>query len=145
MPIFIVSLENELRSIDLDRLSTRGHLSRTSILFPRVTEDEIVYEWISIHGIPNDTTPLRRLNCYLFPNVDVIKRGYEMYLGTKAQRISDAKDLLKERLELMDEMGGTLQSTKGLDGLELDQNKDRNHHPRHRCRAAEKRRPVRGV
>src|SRR5208337_2506741 len=59
VPITVLSLEDELSTIRLEQLGDPGVISKLSILFPKATMEEIVYEWITLKGMPTDVAPLR--------------------------------------------------------------------------------------
>lgn len=100
----IISVEEELRSIRVEEFSQKGVLSKLSILFPKMTQEQFVYEWVTIFGLPKDIEPFRNLNRYLFPSLETLERNVKEYQTNKGSRIREATESLERRINLFEQL-----------------------------------------
>jgi hypothetical protein len=102
--VVVIDVEDELKGIGYNDITDKGMLTRLSILFPNMRFQEFIYEWLDIFGIPNDISPLRKMNRYIFSTPEITARNVRDYLEHKKERLGNASSSLERRLDLMDKL-----------------------------------------
>ena len=107
----VISVTDELMGMGIQDFEEKGKLTKLSIMFPNMTQEDFVYEWINNfeHGVKSDQDIIhfKRMNRYLFPSYDTVKRNYETYIGNLTDKVKENKQKLKKRIKLFNVLSET--------------------------------------
>lgn len=111
----ILFIKDEIKNINLSDFSERGILTKLSILFPDLTQEDFVYSWIQVNGMPEDIAPFRKLNRYLFSTKEAVEKRYKEYLEQRDEKLENARKNLERRDKLIQRLTSINQEAEGIE------------------------------